>query len=372
MGGGGVIRRDSGWQASSPAFSSSQRARPASPTTLYTPASCVACSPSAISARQAYRADHLHGQEWRRGPGTKFFDARVRIDGLQGEISAEGVLGFLQIKPWGKPLHRDDLRHLLQQQGPAGGPVDGTVQVGNSGFRVRATRIEVDTTVGPGGEPELVGVVRSAPIFHQDGSWSAVRLPGPGNSQPNGEAVNASGVRGLPIVREGILTSVIGDDMKIQAQGDHLFADAADLHQRDNPLYEYGFLQTSPAKYPSYSHDHMSMSLRASTSCAPDHRHASPTSSRCTTKGAGPPAANSITLPADLLIVDPATGGFRLPQPISLSAPRTPLILATNGVESMRVDYQATPATLSLTLDESRWHLSRFSLASRCGSTSTA
>ena len=148
----------------------------------------------------------------------KFFDARARIDGLEGgpDLAANGILGYLQIAPVGEPLHEDDLQALLQQQGAAGGPVDGTVQVGSSGFRVRATRIEVGTAVGSTGRPELIGTVRSAPSFRQEGAWSAVRIPGPSNPHPDAEAVSANDVNGLPLVREGELLSVSGDTMNLR------------------------------------------------------------------------------------------------------------------------------------------------------------
>src|SRR4029079_5818181 len=61
----------------------------------------------------------------------KFFDCRARIDGLEGatELPAHGILGFLQVEPGGVALTEGELRTLLTQQGAAGGPVDGIINV---------------------------------------------------------------------------------------------------------------------------------------------------------------------------------------------------------------------------------------------------
>ncbi|HVE87030.1 MAG TPA: hypothetical protein VND93_29440 [Myxococcales bacterium] len=349
-GGGGVIRRDSGWQASSPGLfqvpGTSYTVHPGLLRGLFDVRNIRSTGLAPIS---------FIGQGGKKVTlAPKFFDARARIDGLEGasELRADGLLGFLQIEPVGQPLAVEDLRTLLDQQGPAGGPVDGTVQVGGSGFRVRATRIEVGVTDGTAG-PELTGVVRSAPIFRQEGAWSAVRMPGPSNPHGDAEAVAAGEVGGLPIVREGQLVGLSGDDMVLGPQSDYRFAGAADVHRPDDPVWEYGLLHTSPAHVFLFPRPHVAAGV-------PELRTRSRPRfadffARCTSKGLFPPAANGITLPPNALAVDPATGGFRLRDPVSIPAPRPPLIIAQRGSDVMQVDYGET--TLSLSIERNGWHL---------------
>lgn len=344
-GGGGVVRRDSGWQASSPGLF--QFPAPASYTV----------HPGLLRGLFGVRDIRPTGMApitftGRNGMTVtlvpKFFDARARLDGVtgDGELDAVGVLGYLQVEPVGQPLHEDDVRALLLQQGAVGGPVDGLLNVGNSGFQVRVTRIEVDTALDSGGRPELVAAVRTAPVFRQNGAWSAVRMPGPGNTHGDAEAVNVGDVRGLPVVREGQLTGVVADIMQIGPQTDYRFADPADVHRPNDPFYEYGFLQTSAAHvfvFPRPYVDPGVPELRSRT----EPRFADPYA-RGTSKGLFPPAVNAITLPANALSVDP-TGAFRLRDDVIMNAPRGALILGQQGADVLQVDYAGSRLALSIT-----------------------
>ncbi len=355
-GGGGVIRRDSGWQPSSPGLFQF----PASPL----PGTHYTVHPGLL--RGLFNINNIrstgmapisfmgsNGKTVVLAP--KFFDARARIDGLEGgtDLAANGILGFLQIEPVGEPLHENDLRALIDQQGPIGGPVDGIVQVGGSGFRVRATRIEVGYAIGSTGHPEFIGAVRSAPQFRQEGAWSAVRMPGPSNPHPDAEAVTANDVHGLPIVREGLLTGVSGDNMNLGPQTDYRFADPADVHRPNDPVWEYGILQTSPAHVFVFPRPHVDpgvTELRTRTQPRFADYYA-----RCTSKGLFPPVVNAVTLPPNVLVVDPASGGFRLRDNVNMAAPRPPLIVAQHGSDVMQVDYSG--AQLSLTIAQNNWKM---------------
>ena len=355
-GGGGVIRRDSGWQASSPGlfqFPSSMApgtqyiVHPGLLRGLFGVNNIRSTGLAPISFNGA------NGQTVTVAP--KFFDARIRIDGLEGatDLAANGILGFLQIAPIGEPLHEDDLRLLIEQQGPPGGPVDGTVQVGGSGFRVRATRIEVGLANGAGGRPEFIGTVRTAPVFRQEGAWSAVRSPGPANPNGEGEAVTVNQVQGLPVVREGQLLGVTGDSMNLGPRSDYRFADAADVHHPDNPVWEYAFLQTSPAHAFLFPRPHIEHGVREiRTRTQPRFADCF---SRMTSKGIFPPAGNSVILPPNVLAVDATTGGFRLQNDVNLAAPRPPLILSQKGSDLLQIDYGG--ATLALAIAQDNWEV---------------
>ncbi len=354
--GAGVIRRDSGWQASSPGV-------------FHFPAGTSTVSPYVVEPgllRGLFNVRNIRPTgglpvEFTAKSGKqalltpKYFDADAHIDGLElaeETTPALGLLGFLQVEPEGERLADEDLAALIAQQGPIGGPVDGTVQVGESGFRLRATRIEVGNATDPvSSRPEFVGVVRGAPLFHQDGAWSSIRRPGPGNPKGEGEAVGVGSARGVPVVREGKLLEGGGETVQVGPSGEYRFADPIDLHAPDDPQFEYGFMQVSPAHAFLFPRPHIApgvaeLSTR-SVPCVAD------VYARMTAKGAFPPGANAIQLPANALLIDFASGAFRLRDAVDVTNPRPPLILATNGSDVVQLDY--SEARLSSGLGADNW-----------------
>ena len=354
--GAGVIRRDSGWQASSPGVFDFPPGESASPPYLVEPGLLLGL----FNVRNIRPTGGLPVEFVAKEGGKqvvltpKYVDADVRIDGLEGgeTLPALGLLGFLQVEPVGERLGEGDLAALIEQQGAIGGPVDGTVQVGESGFRVRATRIEVGSSSEPeSGRPELVGVVRAAPIFHQDGAWSSIRRPGPGNPHGEGEAVGVDGVQGVPVVREGKLAKEDPTEVVVAAAGEYRFADPADLHEPDTPLFEYGFMQVSPAHAFLFPRPYIDKGIaELSTRSAP---YLADVYARMTAKGVFPPSANVIKLPANALLVDRASGSLRLREEVDITGPRPPLILATNGSDVVQLDYEE--ARLTSSLQEASW-----------------
>ncbi len=354
--GAGVIRRDSGWQASSPGvFNFPPGESPAEPY-LVEPGLLQGL----FNVRNIRPTGGLAVEFTAKESGKKviltpkYFDADARIDGLEGHDSlpALGLLGFLQVEPVGERLGERDLAALLEQQGAIGGPVDGTLQVGKSGFRVRATRIEVGGATDPGsGRPELVGVLRGAPLFHQDGAWSSIRRPGPGNPHGEGEAVGVDGVQGVPVVREGKLAGESATEITVGAPGEYRFADPTDLHQPETPQYEYGFMQVSPAHAFLFPRPYIDVGVaELSTRSAP---FLADVYARMTAKGVFPPTANVIQLPANTLVVDHASGSMRLREAVDVTGPRPPLILATNGGDVVQLDYDN--ARLTSNLEANSW-----------------
>jgi hypothetical protein len=360
-GGGGLIRRDSGWQASSDGlFQVPATGAPGTPYVV---------EPGLLRGLFKIRDVRPTGGAPVRFTGAngdavvlvpKFFDADVRIDGLEGadHVVGHGLLGFLQLSPRGAPPHVLDLARLIVQQGPIGGPVDGVVAIGDSGFRMRATRVEVGIGAHDG-QPELVGTVRGAPVFRQDGAWSAIRLPGPGNPHGDGDAVGVDQVRGLPVVREGVLLGAAGDQLQLGPVGEYRFADAIDLHEPDAPQFEYGLAQTSPAHTFLFPRPHVEPGVAELRSRA--RPRFADLYARMTSKGAFPPAANAIELPANALVVDPASGSFRLRDAIDMSSPRPPLVLASNGSDVVQLDYGG--ARLTSDLSATQWSVELTGLA---------
>jgi hypothetical protein len=141
--------------------------------------------------------------------------------------------------------------------------------------------------------------------------------------------------------------------MNLGPQTDYRFADSADIHRPNDPLWEYGFLQTSPAHVFVYPRPYVDPGVREiRTRSVPRFADYY---ARCTSKGLFPPAVNSINLPPNRLIVDPSTGGFRLRDSVNIPVPRPALIVAQRGSDVMQVDYSG--ATLSFSFDQTNWSM---------------
>ena len=181
-GGGGVIRRDSGWQAQTPGefdFRWKDKTGKVQPSKYtFHPGllrGLFDVSRIRASDRPPVEMANTAGEPFLVSP--IFFDAQAAIDGVAGRATTRGVLGFLHLSPVGEPLSPEALATLITQQSAIGGPVDATLNVGGSGFRTRALRIEVDLA-RKAGAPHFVGVVRGTPVFGPSGAWSVVRFPG--------------------------------------------------------------------------------------------------------------------------------------------------------------------------------------------------
>jgi hypothetical protein len=156
---------------------------------------------------------------------------------------------------------------------------------------------------------------------------------------------------GVPIVREGKLEGESATEVNVGTPGEYRFADPADLHAPETPLYEYGFMQVSPAHaflFPRPYVDAGVTELR--TRSAP---YLADVYARMTARGVFPPSANVIQLPANALVVDHASGSMRLHDPVDIAGPRPPLILATNGGDVVQLDYDE--ARLTSTLEDDSW-----------------
>ena len=160
-GGGGVLRRDSGWQAQSPGiFDFTTDDAPTQPFEIH---------PGLI--RGIFNASRIRplANEGIDLPGGKVlpmaFDADVALDGRIGGglTPAKGLIGYLHLEPLGAPISPAALAALIANQGPTGGPVDDMIDVGGSGFTalVPAYRGRCGASAGAG--PGRSGVCRRGP-----------------------------------------------------------------------------------------------------------------------------------------------------------------------------------------------------------------
>lgn len=365
-GGGGVIRRDSGWEPTSPGIFDFRYTDKDSPGVEHD--SPYPFHPGLLrglfnitNVRPAMgriiKFTSSRGYEVELAP--QYFDAKVKIEGLEADgeetVFATGILGFLQIKPVGEPLSSRDLQRLIELQSAIGGPIDCTVNVANAGLRMRALRIEVDVAENErSSEPSFVGVVRGMPQFRQSGAWSVIRQAGPGNPLAAQEASTVDDVRGLPVIRYQELDKPSGDKMAFTgATGPYRFADARDLFQADNPEFDYGFLQTSPAHALLFKRLYLYIDEGTSELRSNLGPLFADVFARFTSKSLFPPKENAIELALNPLVINPASGRFRLKNLVNMDVPRSPLILSNSGADSMRLEYDK--ASLSVGVLEASW-----------------
>jgi len=290
-----------------------------------------------------------------------YFDANVQLDGQEdGTIFSKGVLGFIQLEPkpdtkpesW-KPrlLSAAALRQLITEQGAIGGPIDATLNIGNSGFRFRATRFEVDVTDNAGAS-NFIGVVRGQPALPNNGSWSVVKMAAPGNVADPQEAVSADVSRGTPLFIENSWNPPSGNIMDVNGTaGPYRFADPADLFA-PQPRYDYGFMQNTgsqaflfrrPVIVPGKNE--ISSNLKPA--------FADPFA-MLTSKGVFPPIANSIEFPTAnyKLLIQSDTGKLRLNTPVHLNNLRIPLIVAQDGGDQIAIEYDQSDLRINLNYDD--------------------
>ncbi len=363
--GGGVIRRDSGWQAFTPG--------------MFDYRYIDADTKNLVVADYKFDAGVFEGlfnvRSIRPAPGTEFshgsatlvpyyFDAEVAIEGLSDRVMSVGMLGYLQTTPNGEPASASALKSLIETQGPIGGPIDAWLDFGFSGLPYRATRVEVGLSMD-GTDPIFVATLRGVPKLPTTGSWTVATRQVAGVPPGGGEAVNVSESRGVPLIRRypvAFSTTPPGSpptyskpphDSTTAPIGAYRFADANDLLTPSSPANEYVLLQTTPTHafiFPRpYVESSDSSRIKSDTSAA-----LADIIARSTSKGAFPPPENSIELPAGSKHLNVGSGGtLTLSSPISIVNHPTPLQIA--GSEGHGTTLYYDDATLSLKLEADNW-----------------
>jgi len=355
--GGGVIRRDSGWQAFTPGIFDYR----------YSDAGNIVVAPYRFDAG-VFRG-FFNVRTIRPAPGTVFahgtatlvpyyFDADVALEGVPSRTAATGILGYLQTTPNGTPADAAALQALIEMQGPIGGPIETWMNFGGSGLPFRAQRIEVGLAMD-GGNPLFVATVRGVPSLPKIGAWSVVTRPVASVPPNGGEAVPVAESRGVPVVRRYPVRYLPSDNTVFSeprldgSPGDYRFADAADLLTPSTPVNDYALVQSTPT--------HAFLFPRPFVPAATAPRIESGYKpaladifARSTSKGAFPPAGNTIEIAAGSLHfnVSPA-GKLALSSPISIVGHPTPLRIAGTPGHGSSLFYDT--ATIRLELEEDRW-----------------
>ena len=371
--GGGVIRKDTGWQATRAGiFDFRVTGIPNNPYE-FRPGVFRGCFE--LKNIRAATDDIIAFIDPGNGNNVElapiYFDADVQLEGLaNGKTFSRGVLGFIQLAP--KPdvtvdpwlprlLSREALRKLITDQGAIGGPIDAMLNVGNSGFTLRVTRFEVDVADNAG-TPNFVAVVRGQPAFPNNGAWSVVKQAAPGNTADPQEAVPADTSRGTPLFIENSWLPPSGDLMNVSGPaGPYRFADPIDLFA-PQPRYDYGFMQNTGSqaflfRRPIVASGTNEISSNVSPAFADPF-------ALFTTKGVFPPIANTIEFPTAnyKLIVQAGTGKLRLNTPVNLTNPRSPLLMAQDGTNRLVIEYDLSRLKYNLNYDNWNAELDTFSI----------
>lgn len=200
-----------------------------------------------------YVYDEGIGRTVKAGPGKHLvgvdlqpvhFDADVELENViqgavQGRVPGKKILGFVQIAPIGIPLTPEKFQELLDRQlGSIGGPFACTMDIGNSGQKLRVTAIDVNASVDADGvSPIFVAASRGHVVLPKEGSWSMVsHARGTGDVTPLPEHVS------VPLVRAGKMNK----DLSVP-DGELLrIANPRDLLRAPNDdTVNFGFLQST-------------------------------------------------------------------------------------------------------------------------------
>jgi hypothetical protein len=356
--GGGVIRRDSGWQASSPGIFDCRY--------FDTNINAIAVAPYKFDAG-VFRG-LFNVRTIRPAPGAVFsnsgatlvpyyFDADVAFEGMPERTPGVGILGWLQTAPSGAPASPNALRALIEAQGPIGGPVDAWMDFGGSGLPFRAQRIEVGLAID-GADPLFVATARGAPSLPTTGAWSVAMRPVASVPPNGGEATPVAENRGVPLIRRYPIAYPANDTVFTEPQlggptGDYRFADAADLLTPANPKNEYALLQSTPTHSFLYPRPFVPSggAPRIQTTRSPA---LADIYARSTSKGAFPPPANAIELAPGALHLDVSPGGrLALSAPINVVGHPTPLRIGGTPGHGSQLLYNL--ATMRMNIEPDRW-----------------
>lgn len=354
--GGGVIRRDSGWQAFTPGLFDYR----------YISGGSIVVAPYQFDAgvfRGLFNVRTIRpapGSVFSSGAATLvpyYFDADVALEGVPGRTASVGILGYLQTTPNGVPADASAIQALIQMQGPIGGPIETWMDFGGSGLPFRAQRVEVGLAMS-GGTPVFVATVRGAPKLPTTGAWSVAMRPVASIPPNGGEAVPVAENRGVPVIRRYPVQyptndAVFSEPPLAGAPGDYRFADAADLLTPATPANDYALVQSAPTHAFLFPRPFVPSGGAARIESGYKPALAD-VFARSTSKGAFPPSGNTIELAAGAMHFNVGSSGkLALSSPVSISGYPTPLRLGGTTGHGSSLFYDT--ATLTLDLEEDRW-----------------
>jgi hypothetical protein len=227
---GVVVRRDSGWQASTDGE-------------YLFPGAGLTTHPGVVTKVRNVTSIRDTGQIVDLAGGAKvaavLFDADVAIEHAVKGAAADGVpargqIGYVQLEPTGGTiLTPAQYEQLIQIAGPLGGTLDCVLDVGGSGQLMKLGRVGVGVTQGMGGS-EFVMTAWGSPQFPQGGQWSFLQQTGTGTAPG---LVDKD--LGVPLIRAGAAP------VPPPLTSPYRFADPVDLATPDTPASDYGIVHAT-------------------------------------------------------------------------------------------------------------------------------
>ncbi len=133
---------------------------------------------------------------------------------LNGRVPSKKIMGFVQLAPRGIPLSKEAFKALLSYQpNPVGGPLDGVLDIGRNGQKMRLDRFDMNNSVGANGTDIIfAAAVRGSVVLPKDGAWSLVQ-----HRRGTGEVTPLPTQLAVPLVRVGPLSyQVVNTDPNTQ------------------------------------------------------------------------------------------------------------------------------------------------------------
>jgi len=229
---GGVVRKDSGWQA-------------ASDGDYQFPGGTLVTHPGVVQRITDVTNIQDTGQTIDTGgvlvAGVRF-DGNLQMEGAVKGATPNGVpvrgqIGYVQLTPVASgSLTAAQYQNLIQTAGPLGGSLDCVINVAGSGQLMKAGKVGVGVTQGMGG-PEFVMTTWGSPQFPTGGQWSFLVQTGFGTAPQT-----LDGNLGVPLIRSGPAPA------PPPITSPYRFADPADLATPDTPSSDYGIVHATGAQ----------------------------------------------------------------------------------------------------------------------------
>lgn len=108
-----------------------------------------------------------------------YFDADVKLDPLDNQVTGKRFKGYLQLQPQGVPVPARVLRQILDKsQNPVSGEIDAVLPVERTLQKFKSNSVEVNPSYqnDDNGATTFVASVKGSVILPPDGSWSVVEV----------------------------------------------------------------------------------------------------------------------------------------------------------------------------------------------------
>jgi len=226
---GGVVRKDSGWQAVSDGE-------------YQFPGAALITHPGVLQKITAVTNIQDTGQTIDTGgvlvAGVRF-DGNLEIEntvkgGTSAGVPVRGQIGYVQLTAVASgSLTPAQYQSLINRAGPLGGPIDCVINIAAGGQLMKVGQVGVGVTQGMAG-PEFVMTSWGSPQFPTGGQWSFLVQTGAGTSP---QTVDQS--LGVPLIRSGPAPN------PPPLTSPYRFADPVDLARPDNPTSDYGIIHST-------------------------------------------------------------------------------------------------------------------------------